>query len=122
MYNGDVFAVVGTLRNKELLFKLSADNVEWVPQEGASSSSGVNNLVSFPRTYYKRVFVAGNLILVAADNRERADQNHHQILMLKDLSTDSPWIQLPKLGKVEGCDMWELNQAIMMELRWDATP
>lgn len=128
MYNGEVFAVVGTLRNKEVLFKLSADNFEWVPQEGASPSpsSGGNNLVSFPRTYYKRVLVAGNLVLVAADNRERADLNHHQILMLKDLSSASPWIQLPKLlpktGKGERCDMWELNHAVMMELRWDATP
>jgi hypothetical protein len=127
MYDGDVFAVVGTLRNKESLYKLWTDpltgNVEWVPQDGGSSSfASVNNLVSFPRTYYKRVFVAGSLVLVAADNRERADLNHHQILMLKDLSTDSQWIQLPKLGKGEKCDMWELNHAIMMELRWDATP
>ena len=124
MYDGDVFAVVSTLRNKELLYKLWKDphtgNVEWVPQDGSFAS--VNSLASFPRTYYKRVFVAGSLVLVAADNRERADLNHHQILMLKDLSTDNQWIQLPKLGKGEKCDMWELNHAIMMELRWDATP
>ncbi|KAG0615725.1 hypothetical protein M758_5G062100 [Ceratodon purpureus] len=127
MYGGDVFAVVSTLRNKELLYKLWTDphtgNVEWVPQYGSSSSfASVNNLVSFPRTYYKRVFVAGSLVLVAADNRERADLNHHQILMLKDFSGDNQWIQLPKLGYGEKCDMWELNHAIMMELRWDATP
>lgn len=126
MCNGEVFAVVGTLRNKEVVFKLGADpvsgNVEWVAQEGGASASGVNNnsLVSFPRTYYKRVFVAGSLLLVAADNRERADVNHHQILMVKDLAADDgQWMQLPKLGK---CDMWELNHAVMMELRWDATP
>lgn len=127
MCNGDVFAVVSTVRNKESLFKLWVDpltgDAVWIPQDCASSSySGASELVSFPRSYSKRVFVAGRFVLVAADNRERADLNHHQILMLKDFLGHSAWIQLPKLGKGEKCDMWELDHAIMMELKLDAIP